>query len=110
MSGDELVEYFKNGPPLNSEHYWEYNMPLQAFANSDGSASILNYMPRKQWAVELDEPVPAAMRESFFNTAADKLENLAKLMRLFAAGKIRAVYYHDESPEKAIEDAKELDN
>lgn len=102
---DRVVEMLKKGPPPGSDWYWTYNLPLQAFARDDGSVDYLNYMPRRESCTQPDESIPKEQRREFFTTAAEKLENLAKLMRLFADGKIDNVYYHDEDPDKAVADA-----
>lgn len=99
---DELKRLIEHGPEFGSDHYWAYNLPLQAWVCEDGSVRIVNYMPRKEQCTNCDEPIPDGQRKKFFDTAADKLENLAKLMRLFADRKINCVYYHDEDLDKAV--------
>ena len=107
MTLDEAKRLMVHGPEYGSDHYWAYNLPLQAWPNEDGSIRILNYMPRKESCSHPDDSIPASERKAFFDTAAAKLENLAKLMRLFADGQIDHVYYHNTKPVDAIAEARD---
>lgn len=84
--------------------YWEFNLPLQVMPAAEGEPErILNYMPRRSHCqeIELDEETLGEQtREEFLNTAADHLENLAKLMRRAATDPNYMVYYHDKDPNK----------
>lgn len=82
-----------------NELYWTYNLPLQVSPAGDGHGEqILNYMPRKNRCefIDLSEVLGEQTREEFYSTAADMLENLARLMRVAAADPSFMVYYHDE--------------
>ncbi|MCB0771712.1 MAG: hypothetical protein KDC00_15035 [Flavobacteriales bacterium] len=86
-----------------NDMYWGYNLPLQYWpGDDDGQGRIVNYMPRKEAcaSMDLDGLLEEQTHEEFFNTAADKLENLAKLMRRAAKDPNFLVYYHDADPEK----------
>lgn len=91
--------------PQKNSLYWAYNCPLQYWPanNDDGEyrpSHILNYMPRKHRCEEIElHLLDEQTHEEFFNTAADKLENLAKLMRRAAKDPSFTVYYHDADPE-----------
>lgn len=88
-----------------NDMYWEYNVPLQYWPESvaDGEtvpSHIINYMPRKSACREMELDLGEQTHEEFFNTAADKLENLAKLMRRAAKDPSFHVYYHDADPDR----------
>lgn len=79
--------------------YWEYNLPLQYWPGENGEdATIVNYSPRRAQAQTAELDLGEQTHEEFFNTAADKLENLAKLMRRAAKEPTFHVYYHDADP------------
>jgi len=81
-----------------NELYWAYNLPLQVWPTDDSkeTCQILNYMPRKHAAKMVDLDLGEQTHEEFFNTAADKLEHLAKLMRAAAKDPDLTAYYHDQ--------------
>ena len=84
--------------------YWAYNLPLQYWPGEDGEgARILNYSPRKEMVVNMDLDTGEQTHEEFFNTAADKLENMAKLFRKVALNPKLTVYYHDADPNEMKE-------
>ena len=84
--------------------YWAYNLPLQYWpGEADGDARILNYMPRKERVQNTELELGDQTHEEFFNTAADKLENMAKLFRKVALNPKLTVYYHDEDPDQMEE-------
>lgn len=86
--------------------FWAYNLPLQVWpsieanpeAGEDERESILNYMPRRARCetLFLDEVLGDQTREEFFEEAARRLENLARLMREAAKDPSKHVYYPDE--------------
>ena len=91
--------------------YWTYNLPLQVWPKHEDpedentpvvGARILNYMPRKERCceLELEEVLEGETREEFFENAAMRLENLAKLMRKAGKDPAMCVYYHDEGMEE----------
>jgi len=86
--------------------YWAYNLPLQVWPDEDGkNARILNYMPRKESVinVSLSEVIGSQSRNEFFEDAALRLENLARLMRACKDDSKAVVYYPDEGMSKATE-------
>ena len=97
---------------MSNELYWAYNLPLQvrprhADPENDNSpvigARVLNYMPRKERCcdIELEEVMGEQSREEFFESAALRLENLARLMREAGKNPSAHVYYHDAGMESA---------
>jgi len=88
--------------------YWSYNLPLQVWPEHKDphhekspvvDARILNYMPRKEavCSLKLSELLrDGQTREEFFEAAAKRFENLARLMRMAAKDESVTVYYHDE--------------
>lgn len=85
--------------------YWAFNLPLQVWPkhqNQDDEnspvvgARVLNYMPRKERCTDcdLDELLGEQTREEFFESAAQHLENLARLMREAGKDPAKHVYYH----------------
>ena len=87
---------------MKNELYWSYNLPLQVSRNEDGSTSVLNYMPRKEslYGCELSDLIEDQTETEFFECAAVRLENLARLMRAYADGKTDLVCYPDEGLEQ----------
>lgn len=86
--------------------YWAYNLPLQVWPDDDGKdARILNYMPRKEGVinVRLSEVIGSQSRDEFFENAALRLENLARLMRACKDDSKLVVYYPDEGMDGATE-------
>ncbi len=75
-----------------------HNLYVQAWRNEDGSVRVVNYMPRKESCAEMELTSDEATPEMWEQTAR-YLENLAKLVREFAAGKRDHVYYHDDGME-----------
>lgn len=89
---------------LKSLDCFEYNLPIQAYRNEDGTINILNYRPRKHDCVEmplseLKENPNIDDRDFFYGVSAYFL-NLAFLFAEFADKKREAVYYHDEDLDK----------
>ena len=82
--------------------YWSYNCPLQMWYNGDGTWSILNYMPRKERAIRLEEQVTKKELPHFCKNAAQILRNLADLFDALGEGKIDTIYYPDEKVEEAV--------
>ena len=82
--------------------YWSYNCPLQMWCNGDGTWEILNYMPRKERTIRIDEQVTKEELPSFCKNAAHILRNLADLFDALGSGKIDTIYYPDEKVEEAI--------
>lgn len=86
--------------------YWAYNLPLQVWPDDDGKdARILNYMPRKEGVinVRLSEVIGSQSRDEFFENAALRLENLARLMRACKDDSKSVVYYPDAGMDEATE-------
>lgn len=86
--------------------YWAYNLPLQVWPDEDGrDARILNYMPRKECVIDvsLSEVIGSQSRDEFFENAALRLENLARLMRACKNDSKSVVYYHDAGMDEATE-------
>jgi len=104
---EDIINVMKNGPPIGSDWYWSYNLPLQLFRRTDGTVEILNYMPRRAAVRTLDERLPAQDAAAFCEQAAQYFDNLATLFRAFGRGDIDHVYYHDAKLEEAIRDTKE---
>ena len=86
--------------------YWAYNLPVQVWPMHEDpddeespivSARVLNYMPRKERCdfLDLNELLEDQTREEFFETAALRLENLARQMREAGANPAKRVYYAD---------------
>ena len=84
------------------ELFWSYNCPLQMWHHDDDTWSIVNYMPRKERIVTLDERVTKKELPRFCKNASYILRNLADLFDALADGKIDAIYYPDEKVEDAI--------
>jgi hypothetical protein len=95
---------------MANELYWGYNLPLQVWPKHADpedenspviGARILNYMPRKERCceLELEEVMGEQSREEFFECAALRFENLARLMREAAKNPAMHVYYHDSGLE-----------
>ena len=82
--------------------YWSYNLPLQMWHNDDGTWEVINYMPRKERIVRLDQRVTKEELPDFCKNTAYILRNLADLFDALADGKIDAIYYPDEKVEDAI--------
>ena len=94
------------------ELYWSYNCPLQMWQCGDGTWRVINYMPRKERIVTLDERVTREELPSFCEKAARTLRNLADLFDALGDGKINTIYYPDEKVEDAIlsrEEKKQID-
>jgi len=88
---------FFNEPDIKNKIYWSYNLPLQAYEDESGKINILNYMPRKEAVSNMDnkdvnELFDEQTRKEFFEHAALRLENLAKLFRQFGSKEIDYVY------------------
>lgn len=84
---------------------FEYNLPLQAYKQDDGSIKVLNYMPRKECCKHLDLSELEDLKDEneirdYFYGVACNLLNLAILFAEFADGKRESVYYHDEDIDK----------
>lgn len=86
--------------------YWAYNLPLQMWHSEEGWR-VLNYMPRKERCQNLEELVTKEELPQFCQNTATILRNLADLFELLGKGEINHVYYPDESPEEAIQSAKD---
>jgi len=95
---------------VKNKLYWSYNLPLQVWpkhANPDDpespviGARVLNYMPRKERceSFDLEELLDEQTREEFFESTAQHLENLARLMREAGKDPAKTVYYHDAGME-----------
>ena len=96
---------------MANELYWVYNLPLQVWPKHADpedknspviSTRILNYMPRKERCcdLELDEAMGEQSREEFFECAALRFENLARLMREAGKNPAMHIYYHDDGMEQ----------
>lgn len=92
--------------------YWAYNLPLQVWPKHQDSedenspivgARVLNYMPRKERCEDCDlsDLLGEQTREEFFESAAQVLENLARLMREAAKDPALLVYYPDAGMQKS---------
>lgn len=84
---------------MSNPGFWTYNLPLQVWPSDDaGNATILNYMPRKKSVIHLDlsEVLNGMDRAEFFEQAALRLDNLARLMREAGKDPALTVYYPDE--------------
>jgi len=90
------------------ELYWSYNCPLQMQHNADNDTwSILNYMPRKERVIRIDERVTKEELPVFCKNAARILRNLAELFDALGEGKIDAIYYPDKNVQDAISEKEE---
>ena len=98
--------------------YWAYNLPLQVWPRHENpeedaspiiGARLLNYMPRKECVTEtdLDELIGEQSREEFFESAAKRFENMARLFRKAANDPAMTIYYHDEGMEDAPQNTVE---
>lgn len=90
-----------------NELYWSYNCPLQMWGDADTGWSVVNYMPRKERCITLEERVTKEEMPQFCRNAAIRLRNLAALFEAMAEGKIDIIYYPDESLESAIKECNE---
>ena len=92
--------------------YWAYNLPLQVWPKHQDpcdekspivGARVLNYMPRKERCEDCDlsDLLGEQTREEFFESAAQVLENLARLMREAAKDPALLVYYPDSGMQKS---------
>lgn len=101
---------------VGDQSNWWFNLPLQIWnggGDTDGDGlcgyRILNYMPRKDSTVWLDEiEMNDDDLRSYCNTAAEILENLARLFREYPDAApdddgCKAIYY----PTDGLELAKE---
>ena len=84
---------------------FEYNLPLQAYKQEDGTIDLLNYMPRKESCChlklsEMEELKDEQEVKNYFYGVSCNLLNLAILFAEFAEGKRDSVYYHDEDIDK----------
>lgn len=86
--------------------YWLYNLPLQVRPRHQNpydekspviGSIILNYMPRKERCrnCDLADLLGEQTREEFFESAAIRLENLARLMREAGKDPAMRVCYPD---------------
>ena len=103
MTTDEIINWHRR-TAMNDKNqiYWAYNLPLQVWPDEDGrDARILNYMPRKECVIDvsLSEVIGSQSRDEFFESAALRLENLARLMRACKNDSKSVVYYHDAGME-----------
>lgn len=89
--------------------YWSYNCPLQMQHSDDNDTwSVLNYMPRKEQVVYIDERVTKEELPVFCKNAARILRNLAELFDALGEGKIDTIYYPDEKVQDAISEKEEI--
>ena len=82
---------------------FNYNLPLQAWREEDGSIRVLNYMPRRERCNNLDLSElkdDGIVEKDYFYGVSVNLINLAILFAEFAEGKRYHVYYHDEDLDK----------
>ena len=86
--------------------YWSYNVPLQMWGNATTGWRVVNYMPRKESCVSLDEKVTEKEMPQFCRNASARLRNLAALFDAMANGKIDYIYYPDKDVGKAIADCE----
>ncbi len=74
MDAKEIVKRIETELSEFGELYWAYNLPLQMWRGDDGWR-VVNYMPRKESVVSLDQrvtkeqlPSSALMPLAFFAT------------------------------------------
>jgi len=87
--------------------FWGYNMPLQFWRQSDGTARVLNYMPRKERCAYLDKSVSKDDMQRCCVNTAKILRNLASLIEAFGRGELDTVYYPDEWLLEAVRQCEE---
>jgi hypothetical protein len=109
MSETNAADHLSQVVPLTdwAEIYWACNLPLQIWRSDDGTWSVVNYMPRKEHCVSLDEHVSDADRPQFCRNTAAILRNLAALFDAAAAGQLDHIYYPDKPVAEAIAEAAE---
>lgn len=87
--------------------YWGMNMPLQMWGSTNETTgereyAVLNYMPRKERCQTLESRVTQEELPQFCKNAAVVLRNLASLFEALGEGKIRTIYYPDQTVEEAV--------
>jgi hypothetical protein len=95
---EQIEQELESFSPL----YWSYNLPLQMWPSDEGGWRVLNYRPRTERVVTLDQKVTIDQLPSFCDNAAKYLRNMADLFEALRDGKIDTIYYHDETVEAAI--------
>lgn len=85
--------------------YWAYNCPLQMWPD-EGEWRVVNYMPRRESADEMEAKVSEADLPAFCRNAAKTLRNLADLFEALERREIDTIYYPDETVAAAIESMK----
>jgi hypothetical protein len=93
-----------------NELYWAYNVPLQMWGDAETGWRVVNYMPRKESCLSLEERVTKEEMPQFCRNAAIRLRQLAVLFEAMADGKIDIIYYPDEPLEDAIKETNERRN
>ena len=109
MSETNAADHLSKVVPLADwdKIYWSCNLPLQIWKRDDGAWSIVNYMPRKECCVSLDEHISDADRPQFCRNTAAILRNLAALFDAAADGQLDHIYYPDKPVAVAIAETEE---
>jgi len=76
--------------------FWSFNLPLQMWPSEGGGHRFLNYMPRKERFVEVDNRVTDKELPAFCQTAANHFRHMANLFEALGRGEIDTIYYHDQ--------------
>lgn len=84
--------------------YWSYNLPLQMWTTDDGTWRMLNYMPRKESCLTLEDVIKKEELPKLCKNTANILRNLAYLFEALGRGEIDRIYYPDQSLEEAIKE------
>ena len=89
--------------------YWSYNCPLQMFPqhinpHNEKSEiigwSVLNYIPRKETCIDLEETIKPNELKTYCENAAKILRNLADRFEKLGNREIDLIYYPDETGTK----------
>jgi len=87
--------------------YWTYNCPLQMWPSGTESKQVwrvVNYMPRKEAADEMETKVTETDLAAFCGNASKTLRNLADLFDALGRREIDTIYYPDKTVAEAIRD------
>lgn len=86
--------------------FWGYNLPLQMW-QSEGGHRPLVYMPRKEVVKSLEVVITPEELPKFCQNTAVILRNLADLFEALGEGKIKTIYYPDQTVAEAIKSREE---
>ena len=110
MSQINATDHLSKVVPLIkwSEGYWMFNLPLKIRRLDDGTWHVpVNYQPRTEHCVSLDNHVSDADRPQFCRNSAAILRNLADLFDAAADGQVDYIYDPDQPVAEAIAETAE---